>query len=299
MPCVFEQICEFSGVANLQALLAVGWKIELNICPKERKVFEMKHKSNELRSTLGQHSKKVSLFTRFSAVVSLSALALSPAFAKQVVIEDNGNEGVIGSWLAAGSGCQANSQQQGDVSMLSVKPGEKSDDHQRVTFELKKYRLKPLQQRQAGTNSPNAETLESKKARLLNYARECALRVNVNPPPGKRLKMATASAELELTKGQDAQLLVAASLKVGAETVTQSRYHFKNDESFRYRRQKVDLLPGGSAVEQFPEIDCNAKKIVGVDLTFLTNKKKEDIAVDARLFGPALLELEVTFEDCE
>lgn len=222
----------------------------------------------------------------------------------EVLLEEKGKNAVIGRWLAAGSGCEASSEnpntQSGVRFLIEPSAGaaggpeeasEQKLDHglpQVVRFVLPHFELKRFEKSE-----------KYPKPNLIHYARECALRFNVSPPQGMRLSSVSAFSEFEATKPRGAQLVMNASLKVGATTVTSETLKFAEEGEFRFRRFPVELIPGRVPGSEVPKTACEEKKIVGVDLTFLTHKETDDQVVTARLSQASDVAIHVTFRACE
>ena len=233
-----------------------------------------------------KHVKLISLV----AVGQLAFLALFPivGLGKSTVIDSKKSaDAVIGQWMAAGSGCQASADKPGDVQLVSVETDPTNPMVHTVTFSLPQYRLKPL-----------AVAPERPKVSLINYARECAIRLNVNPPKGYALSGVTGSTEFEVSKDNNAKLLAQATLKVGATTITKDVKQFTKEESFKFRTMPIELIPGRTPEDETPQIECEAKKIVGIDFTFLTNKDSETALAEARIAGNGLARFKISFDKC-
>lgn len=219
---------------------------------------------------------------------STQAISAAAAAEKSGVAQEE--EQLFGRWMAAGSGCRADSADKSvknDVQLISAEYDSKNPKQLKVTFALPDFRLRPLD-----------PTPERPNVSGVNFARECALRINVNPPPGKIIRSASAEAQVEVSKDKDVKLFVAGSLKLGATTLTQQQKQFEPSESFRFRRHPLLLIPGRNPADEMPKVDCAEKKIVGVDLTLLTNRPTEDALAEARLYGKRDITITVHLDDC-
>jgi hypothetical protein len=216
--------------------------------------------------------------------------AIHSASAEEPAEQRQEEEALFGRWMAAGSGCRADSVDKtvkNDVQLVSAEYNPQDPKFIKVTFSLPDFRLRPLEQK------PGKPQVSG-----VNYARECALRFNLNPPEGKKIKSASAETEIEVSKDKDVKLFVAGSLKLGATTLTQQQTQFPNAESFRFRRHPLLLVPGKNPTDEVPQVDCGEKKIVGVDLTLLTNKPVESNLAEARVFGNGNVTINIELEDC-
>lgn len=218
------------------------------------------------------------------------AQAISSNNAAEKIDVDENDQKLFGRWMAAGSGCRADSADtsvKSDVQLVAAEYDAENPKVLKVTFALPDFRLRPLEQ------TPERPTVSS-----VNFARECALRFNVNPPAGKIIRSASAETQIEVSKEKEVKLFVAGALKLGATTLTQQRTQFDNAESFRFRRHPLLLVPGKNPTDEMPEVGCAEKKIVGVDLTLLTNKPTESALAEARIHGNGAITITVDLDDC-
>lgn len=222
-------------------------------------------------------------------IAILSFANFEIAFAKGVVLKNDPNDGaIIGKWMAAGSGCRSTSEDIGDVKMKLLPSGEdgKLKSFQ-MEFALPDYTLKPLE--------PNAERPQPS---LTQFARECAIRVSVQPPKGMKLSAASARTVANVSKDSASDLLLQGALKVGAVTLATHQRRFEKGTEFREREEIIDLVPGRDKGYEPLQSDCGQARIVGVDLTFLTNKSATSAPVDARIGRDKTLEISVGLEPC-
>jgi hypothetical protein len=199
---------------------------------------------------------------------------------------------LVGEWLAAGSGCKGTESQPGNVRILPNAPTGASDllaSARRIpiVFELDGYRLRPLEQSAKGA-TPN----------LLHYARECALRVSLNPPSGMRIGSVTARASTELSKDKSSELVVNAVLKVGSLEIAQEQRLYDGSNVFRNRKETLELISGRRPDQVMPTLQCGESKIIGLDLTFLTKKQSKEALAEARVVDGGRVTIDVGLEEC-
>jgi hypothetical protein len=240
----------------------------------------------------------------------------SHALAKSVVVKGNPQSesgSLVEKWMAVGSGCQATSDKPGDVKFvgaeLSKNDPKGSLSVASVKFDLSQFNLRPLVQKesaQGDTQSQPAKNDQSSalksgapESSLMNYARECAIRIVVSPPPGTKLRSVSAKAVAEISKDRNSKLFLQGALKTGASTVAKSVHRFGSDQDFRFRSEVMEMVPGRNPDDEIAPVSCNEKKIVGLDLTLLTNKDSPAAVAEAKLAANSIVDVDLEFENCE
>jgi hypothetical protein len=243
-------------------------------------------------------------------------IPVAHAWAKNVVVKDNPSSGsgsLVEKWMAVGSGCQATSDKPGDVKFVGVDLSKKDPKGSlsvaSVKFDLSQFNLRPLVQKdsaqgggksQSSKNDPSsAMNSSAPESSLVNYARECAIRIVVSPPPGTKLRSVSAKAVAEISKDRNSKLFLQGTLKTGASTVAKSVHRFASDQDFRFRSEVMELVPGRNPDDEIAPVSCNEKKIVGLDLTLLTNKDSPAAVAEARLAADSIVNVDLEFEKCE
>jgi hypothetical protein len=193
---------------------------------------------------------------------------------------------VLNTWFALGSGCRARSDASGDVSMEPLPIDPTQPNVYRVRFHLNDFRAASDEVRPGASEKASA-----------NFARECAVRLNVNPPEGQRLVRVRAATEVVADKGPGAKLTVRGELKLGNTTLgVASAIHDQGIALFHHD-EPITLVPGDGG-EPLPKLACGEPKILGFDYTFLVERPSSSDAAHVTLAGPKTLELEAELAPC-
>ena len=189
---------------------------------------------------------------------------------------------VLNDWFALGSGCRAKSDLAGNVRMESL-PGESSDNY-RVRFSFSDFAL----------NTDKVDPSQKK------FGRECAIRLNINPPPGKKIVKIRAKTKVSATKESGPALDMLSELKLGTTSLGVSQRKAEQGERFSMRDEAVDLAAGVGANEQLPQLGCGEPKIIGFDYSWIVTREKSqrgglrvDLGRDKQLI------IEATLANCE
>jgi hypothetical protein len=161
---------------------------------------------------------------------------------------------VFGEWLALGSGCRARSSEPGNVTMerLAFRRGDLAV--QRARFHIDGLRL-------TGADRP--------ADRLLSFARECAIRVQIGPPPGQRLVDVTARTRVISSKSEGLKLTLSAALRLGAARIAHQLVEYEAAESHQNQEDRFKLSPTENPDDPFPSLSCAAPKLIGFDYTWI------------------------------
>jgi hypothetical protein len=194
---------------------------------------------------------------------------------------------VLNSWFALGSGCRARSDAPGDVSMEALPSDAAHPNVYRVRFHLNRFEaasdaLGPI---------PPA-----------NFARECAVRLNVNPPDGQKLVRLRAVTDVVEDKGPGVKLTVREELKLGNATLGMASF-IHDQGSALFHHDEPSVIEAGGAGDAMPALKCGEAKILGFDYTFLVerpvaaaNATPEEAKVT--LSGDKTLEFEAELAPC-
>lgn len=192
---------------------------------------------------------------------------------------------IVTSWVAFGSGCpktsSAQPSQSAELTSLPPRPGE--PETRRIRVRLPQYRLDL-------TGTAGEAPLEG--------PRECAFRINVNPPQGRRIRNVTSRALVNVSKTEKSSLVVHSALRLGATTLGQATFDFPPGRSVSRREEEFVLFPGRSPEEQFPATRCGEGRVVGLDFTFIGKRPDRGERVDAALGRDKDAEIVVDLEEC-
>lgn len=210
-------------------------------------------------------------------VLFLSLIICFPAIGSQ-------RSSVFNSWFALGSGCRARSDLPGNVEMLEIKPlhGESSGIH-RVKFLFKDFKL-----------DGRVVTAGMKR-----FGRECAIRLNINPPPGKKIVALSANTAISVAKDRGYDLDVLSEFKLGAVSLGLSHRTFKQSESFVERDFDISLSAGKGQTALLPHLGCGEPKIIGFDYSWIVSgRQAEGPAAPVTISRDKSLILEAILRDC-
>lgn len=189
---------------------------------------------------------------------------------------------VLNKWFALGSGCKASWETKGDVFVESPKPT--TADSFKIRFSIPKFKL----------DAPAGSEV-GKKAE----AKECALRLNVNPPANKRVKFVTATTSLSESKATNSELTVLTELKIGTDTLHRNVQQYPAAEAFSNKVRQVQMIPGSKPDEMFPTLKCGTPKIIALNFTFLAKRTEKNQSAMAELSGDKSVDVVVDLEDCK
>lgn len=190
---------------------------------------------------------------------------------------------VFNSWFALGSGCRARSDLPGNVQMLEIKPLHGDSSIHRVKFLFKDFKL-----------DERVFTLGMKR-----FGRECAIRLNINPPPGKKIVGLSANTTISVAKDRGYDLDVLSEFKLGAVSLGLNHRTFKQSESFVERAFDISLSAGKGQIKTLPHLGCGEPKIIGFDYSWIVSRRQgEGPTAPVTLSRDKSLILEAVLRDC-
>ncbi len=199
------------------------------------------------------------------------------------VLADGGELPVFAEWIAHGSGCHATSTAAGDVSMERITTGGPKSDVYVVRFHLDQLQLttagRPL-------NEP------------LDFAKECAIRIQVIPPAGKRIQSLYAQTSVVSVKAVGTKLTLAGTLKIGAQALGQ-KIVIRPAGTAHAGEEAFVIFPGSLPEEAFPVLRCEENKLAGFDFTWIAERKEVSDAVFVEVADSKILDMVVELEDCD
>ncbi len=166
---------------------------------------------------------------------------------------------VLNDWFALGSGCRAKSDLAGNVRMEGVPSEVGSSDRYKAKFIFKDFAL-------------NGESVASS---VEKFGRECAVRLNINPPPGKRIVGIRAQTKISSTKDSGPTLDILSELKLGATSIGKIQQKLDGSARVALREEAVYLEAGQGVGEQLPQLGCGEAKIIGFDYSWIATRSKE------------------------
>lgn len=215
---------------------------------------------------------------------SLLLAGTSSTLAEAAVKGDRSQE-FIYDWSALGSGCRGQqSVSGGNVEFLLNPSKAPSLNRYQLRFVLERFRLEsPVPRDQGPTH--------------LEFARDCAIRVALNPPPGKRIVDIEAVSNYRLSKEASSEMKTMAQLTLGMTTLATARLEFPLSQTLRKTQHELRLVPQRSAGD-LAEVRCGQSKLLGLDLLFYINRSSPLAKVDMNLEDQEI-DVLVDLEDCD
>jgi hypothetical protein len=213
------------------------------------------------------------------ATKSASATAAST---EEVAARPGAELPVLNTWFALGSGCRARSDAAGDVAMERLPQDPNRPNVYRVRFHLDSYQAASDA---LGANPP------------VKFARECAVRVNINPPAGMKLVDVHAATDVVEDKGAGVKLTVRNELKLGNATLGAADFVYDQGRALFHHDDAIALKPGLNGAPM-PTLKCAEPKIIGYDYTFLAERPTAADEVHVQLSGAKTLDIEAELAPC-
>jgi len=193
---------------------------------------------------------------------------------------------VLNNWFALGSGCRARHDLAGDVKLEKFQ--EKKDDSE--VYGAKIY----FEKFQLSSDTPSLRS-------PLLYGKECSVRININPPPGKRLKRLIAVSNVAASKNADSDLLLNGELKLGTLSLGNERLEYEKARVLDREVSPIFIdtqLAKLKGTEEMPVLGCGEAKIIGFDFTFVSQRETEQSKFKAELADGNPLEIRAELENC-
>ena len=193
------------------------------------------------------------------------------------------DKAVLNDWFALGSGCRARSDLAGNVEMKLQSGRADATSVHAARFFFKDFKL-------ADSNTSTG---------LRQFGRECAVRLNINPPPGKKILALHAQTKFAIKKGPGYALDLLSELKLGPVSLGHDRQNFLVSEVQDYRSHSVSLSAGKGALTGLPQLGCGEPKIIGFDYSWIVSERqpgKQTLPVE--LLDDSSLLIEAVLGDC-
>lgn len=191
---------------------------------------------------------------------------------------------VLNDWFALGSGCRARNDLPGNVKMEGVPADAGSQDLYRAKFTFTDFALK-------------GEAFDASRKK---FGRECAVRLNINPPAGKKIVGIRARTKVSTAKETGPALDILSELKLGAASIGRIQRKLDNTARVAGREDIIDLEAGAGTSEPLPQLGCGEPKIIGFDYSWIaTREKDQNGAMRVELGKDKTLVIEATLADCK
>ena len=190
---------------------------------------------------------------------------------------------VLNDWFALGSGCRAKSDLPGNVRMETLASDPSRPNIYRVKFIFNGFELK-------------GDTAERQ---VTQFARECAVRLNINPPQGKKIVDIRAETAIVASKDLGATLDVNAELKIGSTSLGYVRRTLAVNSRSQPLEEKIELASGSSKDNSLPALGCGEAKVIGFDYSWIAKRDQPQISsLSVELGHDKSLIVEATLAPC-
>lgn len=208
-------------------------------------------------------------------VLILVALSASAALAS--------DRPVLNDWFALGSGCRARSDLPGNVEMKRLPDTGRSKGIYSAKFHFN-----------------NFSVLDDRfPEKLKHYGRECAVRLNINPPQGKRILSIRANTAVSVTKNPGHSLDLLAELKLGAESLGRDSQRIGVNDTRKLAVRTIRFEAGQGTSTPLPPLGCGEPKIIGFDYSWIVSRGQgSSIAATVELGHEKALLIEAELGDC-
>lgn len=222
------------------------------------------------------------------AKIGASEVSDDPTQATTVVPSPEGDAGdakpVLGEWFALGSGCRARDTIPGDVVREDLPLSASEGLRYGTRFRLDQFHL--------DTRDQDATDSES-------FARECAIRLAVNPPRGTRVASVSARTTIVSNKSEGPKLMLFGELKIGPASLGRSLSLFESDVNHVGKVLDLYLAPNAEGGQPVPPLICGIGKIIAFDYTWAVSHFSASQTADVRLGGNKALDVIVDLEECQ
>jgi hypothetical protein len=190
---------------------------------------------------------------------------------------------VLNDWFALGSGCRARSDLAGNVTMEEAPAFGGGSQRYKANFLFKGFSLD-------GAKADHASA---------RFGRECAIRLNINPPIGKKIHAIRAYTKLLVEKPSGLVLNLLSELKLGPTSLGREQYNISPEEKWQSRELTIELAGTSDSKESFPQLGCSEPKIIGFDYSWIaTGLKGRKNPFSVELAGNGSLVIEADLVDC-
>ena len=190
---------------------------------------------------------------------------------------------VLNDWFALGSGCRARSDLAGNVTMEETPAFGGGSQRYKAKFLFKGFSL------HGAKADPGS----------VRFGRECAIRLNINPPLGKKIHAIRAYTKLMVEKPSGLALDLLSELKLGPTSLGREQYNLSNEEKWQSRALTIELAGASGSKESFPQLGCSEPKIIGFDYSWIaTGMKDKNTPFSVELAGDRSLVIEADLVDC-
>jgi hypothetical protein len=190
---------------------------------------------------------------------------------------------VLNDWFALGSGCRARSDLPGNVHMKRLPEVGGLNGVYAARFQFDNFRIEE----------------ERFPEKLKQVGRECAVRLNINPPQGKRILSIRAHTTVSVSKSPGHSLDLLAELKLGAESLGQDSQKIAATDTRKSAIRAIRFEAGQGYATPLPQLGCGEPKIIGFDYSWIVSRGQgSSIAATVELGSENALVIEAELGDC-
>ncbi|MCX6118603.1 MAG: hypothetical protein NT027_13755 [Proteobacteria bacterium] len=191
---------------------------------------------------------------------------------------------VLNDWFALGSGCKAKADLPGNVKMESLPQDPARPNVHRVKFSFSGFEL-------AGDTAPKE---------VEQFARECAVRININPSKTQKIVDVRAQTAVVASKDLGASLDINSELKIGSSSLGAVRKTMASTAKVDLTEEKIELSSDGAKGNTLPTLGCGEGKIIGFDFSWIAKRERKKITnLSVGLSKEKSLIIEATIGDCK
>jgi hypothetical protein len=206
------------------------------------------------------------------------------ASAQATTVKEGARAARLLEWAALGSGCRSRPSPTEPVNVTLHKSSTvDADGKTTYRFSLSRFELdgaKPISAAEPA------------------FARDCAMRLVVEPPTGMRIRSLAAETRLRLNKSEGFSFQIAGSISTPRAQIGLTTFTFSPEQRLTDSDLLLRVVPeqGGTA----GDIDsaCGEARVLGVDLVLSTNRARFSQTARAILAGERQVQLDVFFEAC-
>ena len=188
----------------------------------------------------------------------------------------------IKDWMAAGSGCRARMNQDGNIHMNVVR-----DDKDLTTyhfyFDISGYSLD-------GTQPINAERP--------TFARECAFRVAAYPANRWRISNMEVTTDFIVSKSVGSTAELYTKLLTGSAPLGEWSQVLGKTEQAIKQPISVSLRPNDRGLAHLSSIECEQPKVLGADISLVNRRESFEQKVNIAANQVGTLKLSVKLSPC-
>ena len=194
-------------------------------------------------------------------------------------VQANGEE--LAQWFALGSGCRAKFDIPGDVIREDLPANPNYPGYQHIRFSIKQMALRGVSQVAAGRD----------------FARECAIRLKVEPDSSQKISGIIAETKIAVSKPKGVSIVTSSELKLGQATLDLKRESVVLEADLKNAPYDIRLITKNHA--EIEGLKCGEPKIAGFDYTWIASTSlPSPKELEVSLSGDRALDFYVKFDTC-